>query len=434
MRPALSLWLALTGTAAFATEPSSEEPGGTDPADAAEAVDGEELEAWQRTGIGFGGVPAVNYNSDEGFGFGVIGAFYRYNGDVDPYKWAIDTQIFATTRNVHHHRVIFDVLELAGGRLRLSGRVKFEASRAEHYCGLGRDVSCDVAEIDRRIDELGLSGDEADSFRRRYYKLRYIMPYAITTARWMLRDKPHRVELFGGWRGNYTTPGDLGEKGPWEDTLYQQDYPDGEQGLVSVLQAGVMVDNRRNEAAPYDGYWIEASIRGSSRYWGSKPDWEYFGMNLILRTYTPLLPDDGHFVIANRIVFDGIIGNTSVQDLAWAGGSDLLTLGGGVSSARGIRARRFRGRVDLAEQVEARFRFAKVKIANIPFEFGTVGFLDVGMTSLEWADFFRTRPYTGFGGGLRITMDQNFVVQADIGFSPVEDYSPGIYIETGNTF
>ena len=32
-----------------------------------------ELESWQEDRIGFGGIPAVNYNADEGFGFGVVG-------------------------------------------------------------------------------------------------------------------------------------------------------------------------------------------------------------------------------------------------------------------------------------------------------------------------------------------------------------------------
>lgn len=400
---------------------------------AVEANDGPR-ESWQEDRLGFAGLPAVNYNADEGFGFGAILGIYKYDGKTAPYKWALDNQIFMTTRNVHHHRVIFDVLDLANGKLRLSGRVKFEASRAEHYCGLGAQTDCDTAVPEDEADDLGLTGDERDDFLRRYYKMRYIMPYAIATARWELRDKPHRVEIFGGWRGNYNTPGDLGEKGPWENTRYVQDYPEGEQGLVSVVQAGLMADNRRNEAAPYSGYWVEASVRGSSRYWGSKPDWEYVGFNTILRGYAPLTKNDGQLVLASRLAFDAIVGDTSVQDLAWSGGSGLLTFGGGVDSGRGVRARRFRGRADLLAQAELRARVTKFEIARIPFEFGVVGFFDSGMTALEWKNFGNEHEFFGTGGGIRLTMDQNFVIQADLGVSPVEDWGVSMYIETGNTF
>jgi len=426
----LSLLVALLGTPALAQD---EVPEGADPTADPSATE-TELESWEEDRIGFGGIPAVNYNADEGFGFGVVFGVYRYNGKVAPYKWALDNQVFMTTRNVHHHRVIFDILDLMGGKLRILGRVKFEASRAEHYCGYGGDVECDPALRDQVGDELGLTGDELDTFENRFYKMRYIMPYGIVRFRYKLRDKPHRVEVFGGWRGNYVTPGDLTESGPWKDTYYSSDFPDGEQGLVSVLQLGLMADNRRNEAAPYDGYWVEASVRGSSRYWGSKSDWEYFGVNTILRGYLPLAKDDGLAVLAARVAFDGIVGDTNTLDLAWSGGSGLLTYGGGVDSGRGIRARRFRGKVDLLGNVELRGRFTRFRIADIPFEFGGVAFLDAGMVGEEWSDFGQTPPFFGTGGGLRLTMDQNFVIQADIGVSPVEGWAISPYIETGNTF
>jgi len=43
-------------------------------------------EPWQRQGIGFGGIPATNYNTDEGLGFGAIGSLYWYDGKTAPYK------------------------------------------------------------------------------------------------------------------------------------------------------------------------------------------------------------------------------------------------------------------------------------------------------------------------------------------------------------
>jgi hypothetical protein len=391
-------------------------------------------EAWQRVGYGFGGLPAISYNSDEGLGLGAIGNLFRYDGVTAPYRWSLDLQFFATTKNVHHHRLIYDFLQVGGLPLRVFGRVKLEASRADNYCGLGDRVTCDPAVAERMASRLGLTGDERAAYVRRYFKQRYVMPYGTVNARWMLWDKPHRFEVFGGWRGNWFMPGDLGIRQPFADTLYVEHFPDGEQGFVSVVQAGVMLDNRRNEPAPYDGYWIEASVRGSSRYWGSASDWEYFGVNTTLRGYLPLTRNDGLLVFADQLLFDGIVGDTNTQDLTWVGGSQMLWMGGGEDSLRGVRLRRFRGRVKGLHQAELRWRFARTRIVKIPFDFGLLAFHDTGITALEWSDVGHVRPYWGTGGGLRITMDQSFVVRADVGVSPWENWSPGVYISLGNLF
>ncbi|TVQ88744.1 MAG: hypothetical protein EA397_16235 [Deltaproteobacteria bacterium] len=391
-------------------------------------------QAWERVGFGFGGVPAVNYNSDEGLGLGAIGNLFRYDGQTDPYKWSLDLQFFMTTMNVHHHRLIYDFLNVGGLPLRIFGRVKLEASRADNFCGLGDRITCDPGVPQGLADARGLTGEERETFERRYYKKRYVMPYGMINARWMFSDKPHRFEIFGGWRGNWMLPGDLAVAEPFPNTLYSDLFPTGEEGFVSVIQAGVMLDNRRNEPAPYDGYWIEASIRGSSNLWGSNPDWEYVGFNTTLRGYLPLTPNDGELVLAARVLLDGIVGDTNMQDLTWVGGSQLLWMGGGEDSLRGIRLRRFRGRVKGLNQVELRWRFARTRIFKIPFDFGVLSFHDTGMTAENWADLGRMRPYWGTGGGLRITMDQSFVIRADVGVSPVERWSPGVYISLGNLF
>ena len=415
--------LALVAAPALASEPEVEAPPAEPPA-----------ERWQRAGYGFGGIPAVNFNSDEGLGLGVVGNVFRYDGQTAPYKWSLDLQIFATTKNVHHHRLIYDFLNVGGLPLRVSGRIKLEASRADNFCGLGDRITCDPTVPEGIADARGLAGDARDELVRRYYKVRYVMPYGLINARWMLRDKPHRVEVFGGWRGNWFLPGDFGVREPFPDSLYAETFPGGEQGFVSVVQLGLMADNRRNEPAPYDGYWVEASVRGSSRLWGSRRDWEYFGANATLRGYLPLARDDGRLVLADRLLFDGIVGETNTQDLTWVGGSQLLWMGGGEDSARGLRLRRFRGKVKALHQVELRWRFARVRIAKVPFDLGVIAFHDSGATAAEWTDLSRLQPYWGTGAGLRITMDQSFVIRADVGVSPVEDWSPGVYITLGNLF
>lgn len=47
-----------------------------------DAIELAKPEAWQTPGWGWGALPAVNYNSDEGFGFGALGSYYKYDGET----------------------------------------------------------------------------------------------------------------------------------------------------------------------------------------------------------------------------------------------------------------------------------------------------------------------------------------------------------------
>jgi len=50
------------------------------------------------TGFNLTGIPVLNFNSDEGFGYGARVSFYNHSqGGYNPYFYLIDTQIFFTT-------------------------------------------------------------------------------------------------------------------------------------------------------------------------------------------------------------------------------------------------------------------------------------------------------------------------------------------------
>ena len=386
----------------------------------------DKLEAWQTPGWGWGALPAVNYNSDEGFGFGALGSYYKYDGETKPYKWSATLLLFMTTQRIHSHYLDVDVLKLAGGRLRLTGRAQFSATRAENYCGVGAYVTCDPAEAEDKADELSLTGDERDVFLRRYYKSRYLNPRGYINARWKLSDMPHRVELFGGVRYQYLRPGDLTEKTVWENTKYAQDFPNGETGHLAVTQAGIMADNRDNEPAPNTGYWIEASGRVGAG------DWTYAGFNVTLRGYVPLAGGD-RLVLADRFMFDGMFGDAPTVEQNWFGGFQFWNGFGGLNAGRGIRQRRYRGLVMGLNQTELRWKFLKANImGDTALDLTLLGFGDLAYTQEDWQSGGRILP--GTGGGLRVAINQNFIVRADVGVSPLEDWAPSTYIDLRHLF
>ncbi|MGC6494796.1 MAG: hypothetical protein ACON5B_18300 [Myxococcota bacterium] len=393
----------------------------------------ERREAWEKVGLGWGGLPFANYSSDSKFGFGVIGNIYGYDGDTDPYKWTLGFLIYFNTTGGQSHRIDFDMLDVGGLPLRINSRLAFDVVRNDWYCGLGTTNSCPVADAEAAASAAGLTDDAYDTAVRDYYKVRYLRPSGFLNFRYMLSDKPHRLEVMAGWWGEYYLPGDLKFREPYTPSLYGSDFPEGEQGFSSNLQVGLMLDNRDNEPAPMTGYWGEVSIRGASPVWGGT--WSYFGYNLTMRTYLSH-PKYRKFVWAQRLVHDGIVGNPNTIEMSRAGGSVIYDFFGGQRAGRGVRYAGVNGRVRFLAQEEARWTFLDLQKSKVPFAMTLIGFGDFGVWAENWNTLTSEprNPLAGFGGGLRLAFNQNFIIRADVGFSQREDYAPGIYLDVGNLF
>lgn len=437
-----------------ATTPRVDEPTPTvDPAsrradEAGEAGEGDgasadvvtPAEAPLPEGFGFGGVPAINYDADNGFGFGVVATLFSYDGKTKPYRLAVTLQLFMTSKLVQDHNVVVDWLDVADLPLRLWTRVGYLQSLTQNYCGLGGDVVCDPEEARRAAASFGAgTREELEQFERRYYLRRFINPYGIIQARWALAKRPLRFELTGGYRAMYFIPGswdDEDEDGapdtfPYPGSLYARDFPDGEPGFASVVQAGFMVDTRDNEPAPTEGVWLEASARTAGPYTGST--WTWSGANLTMRGYAPLTSDH-KLVLANRLVFDTVIGNPPIQELARAGGTFDFYLYGGSEAGRGIRVQRYLGKLRVFDQTEVRWRFFDAELLGQKFGFTGAGFVDLGLVGRELADPGPMPLLPGFGGALRLSWNENFIIRFDVGFSPLENYAPSPYLLIGNPF
>lgn len=388
-----------------------------------------EAKPWDRVGFGWGGVPAVAYNSDDGFGYGVLASVYRYDGGTAPYKWSSTILLYMTTKQVHTHRIDLDVIEVADLPLRLTTRVEFASTRAANYCGTDPSQPCDLAEAEALAASMGLEGQAADDLVDRYHKVRLIQPNGLISARYAIDPMPHRVELMLAWWGQYLIPGDFDVRAPYPDTLYASDFPGGEEGLSSVLQTGVMVDNRDNEPAPKEGYWVEATVRGGAPVWGS--DWSWFGYNTTLRGYAPF-DKRARLIGAARLVADGVVGELPFLDETRMGGSQIYESFGGQRSGRGVRLRGVAGKVRFIAQPELRWTFSSFKVSKAKVDLTAIGFSDVGWLAQDWQNLDNSALVVTEGVGMRWAFNTNFIIRTDVGFSSREDFAPGVYIDIGN--
>jgi hypothetical protein len=385
-------------------------------------------------GFSLGALPALNYNSDEGFGYGVIGTGYWYRDGLMPYKYALTARIFLTTKKVHAHMLRLDALDVGGLPLRVWAEGGYSSTLTANFCGYAGEGYCgadaeSVAEAAGVV--AGLSGEELDSFVSHYYQLRYTEPYGLFNLRWRLKDLPHKVEAMVGYRGSYYFPGTPADDTPWPGSLYQSSYyTDGETGFSSVVQGGMMFDNRDNEPAPNSGYWSEVSVRGSAPWLGST--WSWSGVNLTHRQYATLVPD--RLVSASRVVLDATWGDLPVAEISRFGGSRDYSGLGGQYGGRGMRAWRYLGQVKALGQQELRYTFLKLAPGTQTLDFGVVGFFDYGYAARDFSDLSASDSGYGTGAGLRVTWNENFIVRVDSGFSPIEDWGNKLYINLDHIF
>src|SRR5262249_22353906 len=66
------------------------------------------LEAQLARPVEVSGVPALNFDADEGFGYGALLALYKYEPGSTAYTWTVQPTLFLTTHGRRDYAVFFD--------------------------------------------------------------------------------------------------------------------------------------------------------------------------------------------------------------------------------------------------------------------------------------------------------------------------------------
>ncbi len=406
-----------------------------------------------RTGWRVQGLPLVNYNSDEGLGYGArLMLVDRGNGTERPYRMVFVAQFFQTTRGVANHRLFLDAPRFLESRWRLAASVGIINDRFSPYFGLGQRAGYTAAYA-TCADRSTLSTnpdvcpDNPDFRGLRYYTYdQRTLPSIMVNGRRQLGDSPWQLEV--GYRFRLTdvrTRYGADDLGQARESLLEEDIRAGlvgglgeerAGGLLRLrsgeVNAGVILDLRDNEPAPVRGMFHEFALRGAAPATGSA--FTYGGASLNLRFYHPLFTE--RLVAALRLFGDVVAGDvpftllSTFTGIEWREGFGGI---GGVYSARGILKNRLQGKAKLLGNGELRWKFLSVEPGGQRLDFTLISFFDAGRA---WTDpRFRdaTTPLYGAGGGLRIAWEENFVVRADYGVSP-RDGTTGFYLDFNHMF
>jgi hypothetical protein len=421
----------------------------------------EEKKQVTKDGWNFGALPTITFDTDLGFQYGALVDLYHY-GDGGRYP-------------KYDHKLYFEVSRFTKG----SGINRFYYDSDKLIKGL--QTSVDISYLsDRAYDFLGFNGydavvnydwiDDADP----NYKSRMFYKY----DRNMFRFKVDLQGKLSGdkikWTGginllNFKTglvDIDKLNKGKDDDEklpthqqqpgLYElyQDWgiitaEEADGGFVPTLKAGLVYDSRDNRPNPMRGIWTEAVVEGAPEFLGAESS--FAKLSLTHRQYFTLIKDDLSF--AYRLNYQTTIaGHTPfyyqtqvvVSELKGASSEGL----GGGSTLRGIVRNRVLGDGYFLGNIEARWKFVRFQFINNNFYLGLNGFMDFGqvtkkiggienvpqedLNSQAAKDFYdkdAEKMHISYGAGLRIAMNENFIIKVDYGMAADDrDGKSGMYI------
>jgi hypothetical protein len=387
----------------------------------------------------FAAVPTATFNTDEGFGTGGVVSLYHHHEGVLPFRDELRFNVFISSKLVQAHAITWDGLRPFGLPGRIFARLRYASTVSQNYCGVGNLVDCSPADAAQAALARGLVDDDTrdddayDVFVRRYHLMRFIRPEATFLFRSWLRDKPYRTELFAGWRGSLTIPGDVTTPGPYPESRYAKDFPNGEAGFSSVPIVGVIIDDRDDEVFPMRGFFTELSVRGGANFTGST--WQHAGVTGI-GAFFFAMSNTPRVVLATRFIGDVIVGDPSTEEMARIGGTIDSIAFGGSAIGRGIREHRYLGKLKFMNQTELRAQLFDTVALDQDLSFGLALFSDSALIGYDVADYRGNpfRPLVTGGISFRLIWNKTFAVRTDLATSPNELEGPGFYVIVNQAF
>jgi hypothetical protein len=416
----------------------------------------EEKKQVTKDGWNFGALPTVTFDTDLGFQYGALVDLYQY-GDGSRYP-------------KYDHKFYFEWSRYTKG----SGINRFYYDSDKLIKGL--QTSADISYLtDQAYDFFGFNGydavvnydwmDDADP----NYKTRMFYKY----DRKMFRFKVDLQGKLSGdkikWTGginllNFKTGlvdidrlnkgKDEGEKLPTHNEqpgLYEKyqewgiiSAEEADGGFVPGLKAGLVYDSRDHRPNPMRGIWTEAVIEGAPGFLGAESD--FVKLSLTHRQYFTIIKDDLSF--AYRLNYQTTIaGHTPFYYQTTMVVSELKNVTaeglGGFSSLRGIVRNRVVGDGYFMGNVEARWKVVRFQFINNNFYLGLNGFMDFGQVTKKvdisknaflsagnsYFDNDAEKLHVSYGAGLRIAMNENFIIRVDYGMAADDrDGKSGMYI------
>lgn len=411
-----------------------------------------------KDGWNFGALPTITFDTDLGFQYGALVNLYDYgDGSGYPnYNHSLYFEVSRFTKGSGINRFYYDSDKLIKG-LQTSVDLSFLSDQAYDFYGFNG--------FDAVVNPEWIDDQDPNYLTRMFYKYDRKMfrfkvdlqgDFSNGKLGWaaglnLLNFKIASVDLAKlnkGKEGEDVLPNEPGLYEKYKDWgIISTGEADG--GFVPTINAGLVYDTRDNRPNPMKGIWTEAVLVGSPEFLGGESS--FAQISLTHRQYFTLIPNDLSLVY--RLAYQSSIGGTVpfyyqsqvVTSVLKGASSEGL---GGAKSLRGIRRNRIVGDGFFYGNVEARWKFVRFQFINNNFYLGLNGFADFGQVTKKidlnypstalgstgdsknnYFDDGAEQMHFSYGAGLRIVMNQNFVIAVDYGMAADKrDGDSGIYI------
>lgn len=410
-----------------------------------------------KQGLNIGGLPAVSYNSDEGFQYGVILNLFDYgDGQRFPaydYSAYLEASRFTkgssllrfyldTEKMVPGIRSFLDISYVQEDLLPFYGFNGFQTVYETDTLATNRTFySMSMRQFRLLVDFKGQVGLD---------NLNWLLSYGFYnyTPGNVNYDKLNKGKQPGD--PNYLYGSSLYEKYVSWGLI---DGAEANGGAVHALKAGLLYDTRNALVNPDRGVYSEALLELAPGWVNEKP---YARYSLVHRQYHALIKN--RLNLAIRVGAQGKLGKDELPFYRrtllispFATRSNVTGLGGD-NSLRGILKNKLVGDGMAYSNIELRWRALNVDLLNQHFYLGFNGFVDLGLitdpvdsnlgglTPVDRAIYFETNSkqalHGSAGGGLKLAMNENFVVSVDMGkaFDKRDGEGLGVYIKINYLF
>ena len=400
-------------------------------------------EGWYPTGL-----PLLNYDSDNGFGYGVRAYLYN-NGTRDeeyfayaPYKMQLYAQFYQTTNGYQYHEVNLDMPYIMGTKFRIITSVAYDKKINANFFGIGADAAKRkltiydnsfnvVKQFDKYKDFVEYYDDNPGYTK--YFNYQYTKPSYFLN---IYRDLTQNLKMLVGFEVKKVTidtwDGEKFDGDPQGPTLLEQRKPEGYKGGWSnFARLGVYYDTRDYEPDPKSGYFIDYAFEVSRGWLGS--DYDFIRNTVQLQYYVPLLSS---LTLALRAGYTDTNMDAPFFEMGYFGFSLNRRTGNGSNrTIHGYKEQRFVAPTMTVANTELRWKFAEANPWNQNFQFKLTAFYDVGNVYDKAGDPF-SEPRFGdykqaYGGGLVIAWNMATIIHFYYGMSK-EDTS--ISVNFNHTF
>jgi len=403
--------------------------------------------------LNFGALPTVAFDTDLGFQYGALMNLYDYgDGSRYPkYNQSFYFEVSRFTKGSGINRFYYDSDRLIKG-LQTSVDLSYLSDQAYDFYGFnGYDAVYQSSWVDTK---------SSDYKTRMFYKYdRKLFRFKVDLQgrisgdhiRWIsgfnlqnfVLSSVNLEKLNQGKSGSDILPkvDGLFEK-------YQQwgiiSPQEANGGFVPTVKGGIVFDSRDNRPNPMRGIWTEAVLEGAPEFLGSESSFAKF--SLIHRQYFTLIPKNLSLVY--RLAYQTTVaGHTPFYYQSQVITSILtgaLSEGlGGAKTLRGILRNRIMGDGFVYGNAEMRWKFARFHWIKNNFYLGLNVFTDFGKVTkkidvpqsilatlpAEYYSAGAEKFHFSYGSGIRIAMNENFVIAADYGIAAnKQDGTSGMYI------